>query len=66
MPSGWHLSTIPCSSRTLRQPLLDLRQIKTNVFSQLEMGDRVGRVLPSPVIDKRNGHTEQKSKFVGF
>jgi hypothetical protein len=64
MPSGWHLSMIPSSSRALRQPFLDLCQIKAHVLSELEMGDRVGGVLAAPVVDKRNGHAEQMSKFV--
>jgi hypothetical protein len=57
---------IPCSSRALREPLLDLCKVKPYVLPNLEMGDRVGRVLSGPVIDKRNRDTNQVGEFLGL
>ena len=59
MPSGWHLSIALCSSRAFLYPLLNLFEVKTNVLSELAMGDWIGCVLLGSVVNKRDLYSEQ-------
>jgi hypothetical protein len=65
MPSGWHLSRVEDSSAAVLQPLLDLDEVESDIFSELEIGDRVDCVLPGSVVDKRDRDSEQVSELRG-
>jgi len=47
-------SWIEDSSAAILQPLLHLDDVESDILSELEMGDRVGCVLPISVVDKRD------------
>jgi len=55
----------PYSSTALLEPFVDLLKIKSDVFSEFEMGNRVGRVLSSAVVDERDGYSEGFGELSG-
>jgi hypothetical protein len=65
MLSGWHLSRFERSSAAILQPFLHLDEVESDIFSELEMGDGVGCVLPGSVVHKRDRHSEQISELWG-
>ena len=60
------MSIAQYSSAALLEPLLDLCEVEPDVFPELEMGNRIGWVLTSSVVNKRDRDSEQVGELPGI